>query len=263
MNWLKNVFGAKDNSEHNAENQNAHEEVVARLTADRERFYSSMGELSENVVGRVLGNYLEPRLYLWPSSALGKVQLIRRGKNALFVTNGISDPWDYTMHEDKPEDPLQFELAIELPLADFEDDSDEALLGGWVPTLLFAASDPYVEERIDPVGAFHKFGCATIGIPALKVLSNYVGKDGYMLGLAGFPIIEGLTSLSIAELDGYPIFLLMLKLLTPDEIDYALENNFENALELIQRFNRRGDRHLNWRERPSVLKEPMLKNFPG
>lgn len=259
MDWLKEF----EQSMPSNFNREEHDEKLDQLNERREQFYASLGEVSENVIARDLEIYDEPELFLWPSSALGMVEIIRREKTVLFVTNGISDPWDVEMHGEDPEGLFGFEAGIEVPLADFDDTSDEGLLGSWAPQLLFAATDPYISERIDIMGAMDQFGLTTIGIPPVGTLERYLGEENYMLGLMGFPFLGDSPNIKITEFEDEPISLLMIKLLTPDEATFALINDFENARELLAKFMSRGDKHFNWLERPSVLKEPMLKTFPG
>jgi hypothetical protein len=237
-----------------------HELVTRGLREAREQTLRKLGRLSSNVIGRNLSNYKDPRPYLWPSSAMGAIRLVQRDTSVLFITDGISDPWDRTLHTDAPPGTFDYELAIEVPNSSFKSLAEDKLASSWAPTVLIAATDGLIGSRYDLAAVLIKLGCATIGIPKVSELESFMYKDGWMRGLVGIPLQgEPGTSVCLAKNGQLPIYLLTMKLLSCDEIDYALQNDQANALDLVSRFVKRGDRHLTWIKRPSVLREPVLK----
>ena len=240
-------------------NQQQHQDIIDELGRSREKFIRGLGRLSDKILGRNVDMYEEPEKYFWPSSPGGKIRIVKRTDGVMFVTDGFSDPWDLSLHASVPPGTFDCELAIEIANSEFSTFDDQELSRHWGQDVLWIASETIVSERFDVVGCLQKFNCVTVPIASLIGLGKFVGRNGSMLGLVGIPPGgERGMSVVMAHHAEQPIYLLTLKLLTSDETDFALANNSKNAYDLIERFIKRGDRHLNWTDRPSVLTVPFF-----
>jgi hypothetical protein len=235
--------------------------TVDRLKRDREDTYRKLGQLSDNVVGRNLRNYDDPRPYLWPSSPMGCLRMIRRKRSVMLVTDGLSDPWDAEIHESVPDWTFGFELAVEVPNSDLPGTSEAEILQSWMGALLIAATDCIVVDRFDLVGRVYQFELATTAVPPVHGLEEYLLPEGYMRGFVGIPVVGDVgTSVTLAEEDdGNPIALLTIKMMTPDEVEAALNGPQEVTIAMANALLERGDRHLMWPGRPSIIQQPQFR----
>lgn len=241
-----------------------YEQECARLAAQRESSYQKLGQLEENVLSRMTpGIHRDEEddsicFLPWPSSALGQLRIIYREKSTLIVTDGLSDPWDKEIHGDEtPEDSFGFEAAIEIPITGKPDQLGPEIAQSWMPRLLWSFSDWLIYERQDVVGVMSDYGLCSLPIPPIEELEEFVCDHGYLTALVGMPLEGDAVGSSIAiakQSDGEPIFLIPLKILTPDEYAFVTKTrDAKNAEILAKTFFDKGERHLIWKDRKSVL----------
>lgn len=230
----------------------------------REQKLGRLGTLSPDLISRVvpitMRNGRETRSFAWPATTLPRLRLVRRPESVLLVTDGLSDPWDPTLHQTPvPGLSLGFEAALEVPLHALDAPSDEAIAASWMPQVLWAATDWMVAERFDLKGTLCKFGVLTLATPPVVGLERLVASNGAMGVLAGLPFAGDVLESQVVLAPGVedprdPVWLLPLKLLTADEYAWAMGvPDASRARDLAERFLR-GDRHWSWPERRSILR---------
>jgi hypothetical protein len=240
-------------------------DFLATLEARRAGHLRQLGALSEEVVSRLspLGGSV------WPASALGRMRVVRRGAGRLLVTDGLSAPYDPGLHPNPPPGPLDFELALEVSERDPAAASDAALGASHHPPLLYALTDWLVPEWFDLRGGLTKFRALTLAAPPTTPEARALADDSGLVGfLVGQPLVGddldlhpylngcylgGGTPYDHASVGYFPV-----KPLTPDEYAWAKAQGNEGGVLLAQKFLVRGDRHLTWTGRPSVLAQPTL-----
>lgn len=234
---------------------------ASELERAREATLRKLGAVADRVLSRLTPLVRTDRgavACLWPSHAIGKLKLVRRDKTVILVTDGLSDPWDRSLHPDAPSWTFGFEVAVEAPIAMLDDATDEGVAGSWMPLLLWAATDWVVLERVDLKGRLARHGCATHAVPPFGGLDDLVAANGFAGALLGIPY--GGTALGaeavLAPEPGRPddpIWLLPLKLLTADEYEWAMGvPDASRAKQLAEAFLVR-ERHLSWPARASIL----------
>ena len=241
-------------------------DYYAKLLADRararENTFHNLGKVSEKVLSRTMpirttGGGAE--VFMWPAQAIGKLRIIDCGDSVIVTTDGISDPWDRDLQQQPPPYDFAFEAAVEVPKRRLPDSSDEGIASSWVPTLLWAATDWMVAERFDLKSRLKHFGCMTLAVPPVPELESFVGQNGFMGALFGIPYVgDTLRAQLILSMDdtvnANDIWFLPFKILTPDEYEWAMSvPDASNTMTLAEAFIQRGDRHLTWIERPSIL----------
>ncbi len=132
------------------------------------RSLARLGILEERVVGALVPQVLGDTPVLWPSQALGRVRIVRRERGVLFVTEGLSYPFDPTMHGPGREQ-LGFEIGIELGHADAVGSSEELSRAWVVPALLWLAAC-YVLDDFPLLDRIEQFGVVTQSLPPDPVL---------------------------------------------------------------------------------------------
>ncbi|MBK8480551.1 MAG: hypothetical protein IPL40_05190 [Proteobacteria bacterium] len=233
-----------------------------KLEEARQATLRKLGRLSDQVLSRTVPMRLTdagPELFFWPGQAIGKFRIIHREHSVLLVTDGISDPWSPELHPNPPEFTFDYEVALEVPTKGLESSTDEAIADSWMPTFLWALTDWAIAERHDLKGRLIHFTCVTLAVPRVGGLEHLTGANGFHGVLLGIPYrgaqLGGQAVL--APLGGDDaVWLLPAKLLTPDEYDWAVGvQDSSRVVSLAQAFLRRGDRHLSWPSRPSILPE--------
>ncbi len=198
----------------------------------------------------------------WPALAIAKLKIVRREKSVLVVTDGLSDDWDRTLHDDAPDWTFDFEVGVEVPLDQLEDSSDQGIAKSWVPQVLWSLTDAIVPDRIDVKGRLGKFDSLTFELDPIEGLEALQTKRKTLGVLIGVPLIGdavGSEAILVPRDEANTIWLITAKVLTPDEFDYALSvKGGERGVELGNAFIARGDRHQTWPNRRSIL--PTLKN---
>jgi len=243
-------------------------EKCQQLEAAREATLRKIGKLNDKVLSRALpmgrmGQRAE--MVPWPATMLGKQRMVRREQSVLIVTDGVSNPWDPTIHaQPVPDWKFGFEAALEVPLAIFKDASDDAIASSWLPTLLFAATDWIIAERIDLKGQLIRHGCVTIAVPSVRGLESLISASGFIGALVGIPYVGNVleTQVKLASDPDDPedaIWLLPLKILTPDEYDWATGvRDSSRAMALGEAFLKRSTSHISWPSRKSILADLAL-----
>src|SRR5262245_58275003 len=119
----------------------ASEEALRKLEDARRVALEPFGRIEDGVLSRFQPIVIDGVVHPWPADAIGRQYLIRREKSLLLVTDGISSPWDRTMHPEPPPWTFGFEAAIEVPNDVLPDTKTETIERSWVSTLLWAATD--------------------------------------------------------------------------------------------------------------------------
>lgn len=102
------------------------EEQNAIVEQRRRHIWRALGEVSDDVVSAST-----PRTgSFWPASTLGKFVIIKGGDGMWLATDGLTDIYDPTLHDDPPAYPLDFELVLEIG----SDDPATKSEGAW-PTV--------------------------------------------------------------------------------------------------------------------------------
>lgn len=237
------------------------EEKVKILEAEREKCYKKFGELSPNVLSRttpIVQTASGPITILWPANAIGKLRIIHRKDSVCVVTDGLSNPWDMSMHDDVPMWTFGMELMVETNKSSLKNHTDQGIAGSWMPTVMWALTDWIVYERVQLKSRVQNFLCSTAAIPPVRGLEEYISDNGFMGSIVGIPNTskELGKPACIGELHGTPIELLTVKLLRPEEYEWAINGPNSNTLDMARAFLENGDGHLTNPGRPSVL--PLL-----
>lgn len=233
------------------------EDGCVQLYAEREHSLRRFGEVRDGLLFRKLPAVVDGVIVPWPTMVLGTLRLIRRPDTVLLVTDGLSNPWDPSLHDDLPGWTFGFELALEVPLAAFTDPSDRAIASSWAPLVLWAATDWVVAERFDLVERLEHSQCTTHGIPPVGGLKHWVADNGLMGGLLGLPFAGSVFGASVQHgpvINGRATSLLPIKLLTADEYEWAMGvHDSSRTVALAELFIQRGEGHLSWPDRMSAL----------
>jgi hypothetical protein len=233
--------------------------VCERMQQEREASLRRFGHLSDSVLSRLRPILIGDAIYAWPSNAIGPLRLVRREHSVLLVTDGLSNPWDPSLHDDVPDWTFGFELAVELPLSTFDDASDAAIAVSWAPLLLWSATDWVVAERADLMSRVANSDLITHALPPVGGLEHLVASNGFMGGIIGIPIVGNVIGTSVSHcsdphVPGEKTSLLTLKLLTAAEYDWALGTPDASRVRvLVERFLASGVGHLSDPHRASVV----------
>jgi hypothetical protein len=114
------------------------------------------------------------------------------------VTDGISDPWDPSIHSRVAQWTFDYEMAIEVPLEHLESAAEEHVASSWLPTLNWALTDWLVAERVDVRAALAKFNLLTRTAPRVTGLEPFVCPNGQLGLLIGMPAVGEVLGASVA-----------------------------------------------------------------
>jgi hypothetical protein len=230
-----------------------------------EQTYSALGALDPDVLTRTRPALIDGEVVLWPANALGRQRIVRRPGSVLFATQGLAYPFDPSIHDDAPP-ALGFELGIELSAAEpfklgqtVGNVSNAALAESWAVELLWAFADCCVVDRFKLLAQVARYGLATTIAPMVRGLESWTLPNGALGVLAGMPIVGdepiGLEGqLLLGRADEVEPRLVMLKLLTPDEYEWATTvPDASVCIELAEMFRYRGDGHLSSAVRRSLV----------
>lgn len=240
-------------------------DVPAALEARRAEFLGRIGNPSERVVARLHPIGGAP----WPASVLGRMRVVRRRRSRLLVTDGLSCPFDRELYADPPELPLDYELGVDVADLDPLAVSDQGLADSWFPPLLYSLADWMLPEEFDLRGLLERFRAVVVSVPATtaqtRELADASGEVGVLVGLPlvgadldRHPYVHGYyagcdPAYADASLGYFPV-----KPLTVDEFEWSRSKGDEGPSLLAEKFLKRGDAHLVWTGRPSVLARPRL-----
>jgi len=173
---------------------------TAALDAALERQLATFGELDPEPWFRLRPEIIDDTVVPWPANAIGRLRLVRRETGLLFVTQGMSYPFN-DLHADGPE-PLGCELAIEVaydePVAPgreraFRDLSGDELATSWPARFLWFLADSWIYERWPVVPRLDHFGMITSTATPPPELRGYALANGAVGFLVGAPIEGGET----------------------------------------------------------------------
>jgi hypothetical protein len=241
------------------------EALCDRLYEAREQSLARLGEVQSGVLSRTTPALVDGNMIPWPTMMRGTQRLVRKAQSVLLVTDGLSNPWDPDIHgDDLPDWTFGFELALEVPLAEFSDPGVEAILSSWAPRVLWAATDWIVAERFDLMARVELHECTTHAILPVRELQHLVAENGFMGGLLGLPFATGVLGAGVRhgpEILGRPTWLLPIKLLTADEYEWATGvHDSSRARVLAELFLERAEDHLSSAHRPSLRAEAELRD---
>ena len=125
----------------------------------------------------------------------------------------------------------------------------------WLEWVLWNTADIEAEQRA-LFDLTAKFTAVTLQVPACPGLETWALPSGMVA------VLVGTQAPGIPESFPGPAMdpaLLSLKVLQPDEYEHAVALGDAGTVDLVERFAERGDYHLNFGDRPSVLDEPDWK----
>lgn len=238
---------------------------VAALDAAIERSLSALGTLEPSVLSRLQPQSgSDQRPMPWPSEALGKLRIVRRpGGAVLFVTHGLSYPFDSSLHG--PNVPtLGYELGVEVaghePIGDktFATSTNHELANAWPVHALWFLSGCYVEDRWMLLDHLDQYGLVSGLVPPLPGLEKMVTTEHYVGVLQGIPLAAGgagrKAQMLLARVGPLECRLVMLTVVTPDELAHIRSvPDATLAAVVVARLAERGLAYVSSAVRPSVL----------
>jgi hypothetical protein len=238
-----------------------HAQLIRELEMQIERSLSSLGKLEPEVIGALVPQRVGNELVLWPSQGLGRVRVVRRERGVLFATQGLSFPFDPSMHRAGGA-AMGYEIGIEVARDELSGNG-AALNDSWmVPVLLFMAGS-YVKDRFPLLEMVTRFGLTTQILPVdpdLEQMRTELDDGTPVVGaLAGMPLSAGGQfgregQHVLASVDGHESRLVVFKVLCPDEYAWARGvNDSGRCVELARTFWEGGDGHVTRLQRASVL----------
>lgn len=228
------------------------------LRAQGERALRELGELADGIAGATTPQLVGDALVSWPSHALGRVRLVRREGSVLFVTEGLSYPFDPSVHGEGHA-PLGFEIGMELPASEVGDTPAEQA-ASWVVRALLWLGSCYVLDAFRLLDLVDHFGMVTQMLPPEPALAHLVMADGSVGALAGMPMAQTTTFGREAQhllwrASGDEARLVMLTALTPDECTWVRSvDDGSRAMDLTRALWARGHGHRTLPHRPSLLR---------
>ncbi|MBX7084032.1 MAG: hypothetical protein K1X88_32790 [Nannocystaceae bacterium] len=225
------------------------------LAEQRAASLAKLGKLDERPIARLAPMRTASRdgleLVPWPAQPLGRLRVVHRGATVLVVTDGLSDPWDPSLHHDVPNFRYWLELAIEAPATG----DPAAPVPPWVAPLLWSASNWLVTQRFDLRARLKHHLCLTLGVMPVPGLEGWVSRAGVHGTLVGLPFSgETLGAHAVLARDaGDPVWILPIKLLHPAEYDWAMGvRDASRATWLVQAFLM-NERHLSRLDRAPII----------
>jgi hypothetical protein len=255
---------------------------LSRIRAERAQAFATMGELHDEVVTRgVLPSPVrdEP---LWPATLMPSLRVLGHGEALVSViSDGLSDPFD----------PFAFDSAgdglghrLEIFMSTFLPDGTEppeplaARIGaaaGLLAPVLFRLADWQAEDQriLDMMIAFDAI-TSLVQTPqgweeaqiVESDLQRHLGVASAVppcIGVLLFSLGEDATIPTTVTIGGERIAMIAAKVLCADEYNWARDGGNDCPKELARQFCKRGDAHLSWPGRPSVLTHPTLWRTGG
>ncbi|MBA2663560.1 MAG: hypothetical protein H0U74_14825, partial [Bradymonadaceae bacterium] len=210
----------------------------------------------EQVRTRERSGYRAASSPLWPGEQTASIRVVGRAGRTFLVTDGLSDPYDPQMptHFFEHELGCGCELFVEIAgeLGDGEEQAAALHAYEWVLWCVadWEAEKGVVREWVEDYGVVM---LEIAGHPSLESWQKANGQLEVAVGLAARDVL-GSLALPAGRASLYSV-----KLLRPDERDHDVELATRGGRDLARRFARRGDFHLNWLARPSVLAEPAAE----
>ncbi|MFO1000712.1 MAG: suppressor of fused domain protein [Planctomycetaceae bacterium] len=177
----------------------------------------------------------------WPSSPAWR--LIQAPGSTIITTDALSDPFI-----SQPTEPgLGFELLCECQQ---EFQGNMAARTSWLFDILFAVSEFVVQfADFKAMLDVHKVG--TIQIPYTDPdLEPFAGAEGFIGVFVGQPLPNHPSSFCSPA---GPVSIFTVKLLTPAELQFALDGGQSGSEALQRKFTETSTHHLSSLNRPSVI----------
>jgi hypothetical protein len=231
---------------------------VSDLEAQSERALRTLGDLAKEIAGTTTPQRVGDTLVPWPFRALGRVRLVRREGTVLFVTDGLSHPFDPSVHGEGHE-ALGFELGMEVPIEEVGD-TPAKQAGSWVVPALLWLGSCYVMDQFRLLDLVDHFGMVTQILPPERALAHLLLTDGSVGALAGMPLAPTTTFGREAQhllwqASGEEARLVMLTALTPDECTWVRSvDDGSRAMDLARALWARGHGHRTLPHRQSLLR---------
>lgn len=223
------------------------------LALARAAALATLGQVDDKAFARqaaVRTGATPQELVPWPSTPVGRVKLVHREHTELVVTDGMSDPWDPSLHASPPAFRFSCELAIEVPTL-----GPGTMPAAWIAPLLMWVSNWLITQKFDLRARMRAHTCLTLGalpIPGLESWKAPNGLHGLLLGIPFAGNQLGAHAV-LARDKNDTVWLVPMKLLHPKEYAWALEvRDSSRATWLCQAFMQ-SDRHLSRTERGPII----------
>jgi hypothetical protein len=221
-------------------NEPGSEEQFLFKTFDaREAYLRQMGDVDEMLLAPLVNPGLVggPR---WPSLR-ESWRTVRKPGRTIVVSDGLSDPF-----EEDGEPNVGYGIEV---LGETSDEVSGEIQAGWLFSVVYAVSQQAAahggfRDLIDELGVLSM----EINAPSeLRSWANTEGRIGLLLGI-------GSSELPLEwELPAGSVKVVTAKLLHPDELAYAIENDEAGREELCRRFAAEGSHHVSSFGRPPVV----------
>ncbi len=222
------------------------------------RALRQLGALAPEIAGSMTPQRVGETLVPWPFHALGRVRLVRREASVIFVTEGLSHPFDPSVHGEGHAS-LGFEIGMELPASEVGE-TPKKQAGAWVVPALLWLGSCYVVDKFRLLDLVDHFGMVTQMLPPEPALAHLVMADGSVGALAGMPLAQTTTFGRAAQhllwqAGGEEARMVMLTALTPDECTWVRSvDDGSRAMDLARALWARGHGHHTLPHRPSLLR---------
>lgn len=238
-------------------------EAQAVIAARREDFYKKLGAISELAAKRVPDS-APP----WPHSNTGCLRFVRSEHHHLLVTDGLSDPWDESLHGAVERPPLGFELVLAVAHDDPAATSEQDLASSHYADLLFGMTDWMVQAfkagEFDLVAGLQEYRAVTVAAPPRHpAIQGHVANNGMVGFIIGLPLVGHTidSHIFMPELyDGlelaftpHHVGLLPVTLLRPDEYELALSDDVGGSARLAEAMLSSGGGIVSSTSRTSIL----------
>lgn len=193
----------------------------------------------------------------WPATSLPSLCAIERNGRTIFVTHGLSDPYDPAAPSEqpavRPEAGHGCELLIEVvgALQPARDRGFELVEAHWAEAILWEGADWEAGARAagDMAAQFGVFTFQASAVP--EELSRYRMAGG------GVALLIGQIAPGVPPMIELPLFktaqLLPVQVITPAEYDFTVAHGNVGGVRLAERLAVAGVHHVVLPERPSVV----------
>ena len=206
----------------------------------RDKLYSTFGKGDSDVLAPIVNPAFQGGA-MWPALRQA-FNIIRRDNSTIIISNGLSDPFD-----DYEEKNSGFEIEV---MAETKQKIEDDISSSWLAKLVYRVSQEVAHNNQikDFVEQYNvvtmEFFASDFG---LEDYENEYGMIGVMFG------IEHPERVKYYNFPGAKILIMTVKILTPDELDYAVEHRAEGRNKLHKLFKDTKQYHFNDLNRKSVL----------
>lgn len=217
------------------------QQLFDETTTARDKVFESLGSVCPDVIAHAIN----PAFMggpVWPALRQA-FSIIRTNNSTIISSNGLADPFD---DEEEKNSGFAVEVMAEANVA-----LDENITDHWLFKLVYSVSQQAANSGVFK-DYLDKYGVITMELFAeddgLEAFQNDNGMVGIMIG------VEHPERPKNVAFPGGDVCLAMVKILTPDELDYVCEHGVEGRNELHRLFNESKSYHFNQPKRKSVLR---------